>query len=164
MHSCNVKPHRLECSLITSWSSAVTEWTAEVTNKIIWMTWAEVASLRLLCCSCLWHNISLCDCNSPDGTVETPCSPPLKINHRYHMSILNVPRVGSLVFLYVFGAQRKDTRDSIQYAFLIYFCRKIGLFTCKSNVFIEEYEKNLCQGIPEWHSKNVRMNCIIQKV
>lgn len=128
------------------------------------LTWAEVTHLfGLLFRSCQWHNISPCHCNSTDRTAETPrCSPPIKIRHRSHTdnknrTILNVSRVGSLLFphggFFCYGAQKKNDRDFIQCAFLIYFCRKIGLFTCKSNVFVKEYEKNLCQGIPEWHSK-----------
>lgn len=42
--------------------------------------------------------------------------------------------------------QKMQRLNSICIYDLFIFYRKIGLFTCKSNVFFKEYEKNLCQG------------------
>lgn len=71
------KPHRLGCSIVASWSSAVTEGTVQVTNTMTRLTGAEVTDLfGLLRCSCQWQNISPRDCNSPDRTAP-PSQPPM---------------------------------------------------------------------------------------
>lgn len=147
-HKLKFSCHRMKCR-------------SDKQNDPVDMSWSDI-SLVLLCCSCQWHNISLCDCNSPDRMQR----PPALHQSNSDTDFILTTRTGqysmfqeqdAFYFLRFFFlsllSPNKRCRDFIQNAFLIYFCRKIGLFTCKSNVFIKEYEKNLCQGIPEWHSK-----------
>ncbi len=125
------------------------------------VSWSDVSSAS--CVVPASDTTSARDCNSPDGTAETHQS-------KSDAALILTTRTGQystfqeweafyvltfscFVLFFLQWSPKKRCRDIIQYAFLVYFCRKISLFTCKSIVFIKEYEKNLCQGIPEWHSR-----------
>lgn len=127
------KPHRLGCSIVTSWSSAVTGGTVKVTNTMTRLTWAEVTDLfGLLRCSCQWHNISPHDCNSPDRTAFSTDQNQTQISfwHQEQDNTQCASRVGSPhVSSLLWSAKKRQIFYSVCISGLFsYFYRKIGIF------------------------------------
>lgn len=99
-------------------------------------TWAEVTSLRSPALS-PWHNVSVCVILLI--ALRRPGSPPIKIKRcishadNNNSAVLNISRVFlHLFYSFLFSEpKQKKCGNEIQYAILIYFFRKIGLFTCK---------------------------------
>lgn len=123
-----------------------------------WHGWHELKwhLFGLLCCSCQWHSISPSICNSPDRTAETP-------RNRQQEHDSKFQDWGSFYFLtfyFCYGdppnplpPTQKKEMQRLQIHFWFIFCRKISFFNMQIKCIHQRIWKQICQGIPEWHSK-----------
>lgn len=132
---------------VTSWSSAVIERATELTNRITRLTRAEPTHLLgLVRCSCQWLTINPSDSNPPDGTAQnpSPTSPrPLIFNNPNHTDLIVATGEESKPLQNPPKKKKLPLQSSVHLIYLVLFYRKICLFTCKSNIFIKEYEKRV---------------------